>query len=279
MAIKIVTDSTSDITLEESKKIGIDVMPLNIYFGNDHYLDGVNIDSNTFFEKLKHAKESPKTSQVNADVFEKNFEKHLSNGDQVIGIFISSDLSGTLQSSKIAKDLLENDNITVIDSRTTSLGLKALVYRAVELREKGKSYDEIIKSIEDFKNQVILYAVVEDLTYLKRGGRLSSPAAAIGGILGVKPILTSEGGLITVKEKVRGNNAAYKKLVDLVIHSNVFNYSYVILGHGNNKEKYEEVKQILNQKCPELNIIESNIGPTVGLYAGPLCVGLAFIKD
>jgi len=279
MAIKIITDSTSDISLDDAKSLGIEIIPLNIHFGEETYKDGYEISTDEFFNKLVNSDIYPKTSQVNIDEFHECFKRHIDNGDKVIGIFISSDLSGTFQSSKIAKEMLDNKDITVIDSRIVSIALKTLVIKAVQLRDEGKSYNDLIEEIEKIKNKVKLFTILEDLTFLKKGGRLSGTAATVGNVLSIKPILTCDNGKVIVLEKCRGSKAAYERLVTLAVENNIANSEVICVGHGFSEDKFTSTKDTLKKSLPNINIIDSRLGPTVGLYSGPKCIGIACIKN
>ncbi len=166
--IRIITDSASDITIEEAKELGVEVVPLHVIFGNDVFMDGVDISHDEFYKRLEECDELPKTSQTNPGGFVEVFEKYIKQGDEIVGIFISSKLSGTYQSSIIASDMIEDGKIHIIDSLNASMGLAVLVREAVKMRDKGKSVDEIKVEIENLIPRVKLIAVVDTLKYLKK---------------------------------------------------------------------------------------------------------------
>lgn len=278
MSIKIITDSTSDISLEEARKLDIEILPLNIHFGEKTYKDGVEICADEFFNKLVNSDVYPKTSQVNVEEFTDCFQKHINNNDKVIGIFLSSDLSGTFQSAKIAKDIISSEDVAIIDSRTVSIALKSIVLKAVELKNNELDFNSICEKIEEIKHKAVLLAILEDLTYLKKGGRLSGAATVVGNILSLKPIITSVDGKIIVTEKCRGTKAAYTKLVSLAVDKGIFNGDCICVGHGFSEDKFIYVKNELQSKDNSVKIIDSRLGPTVGLYAGPNCTGIGFIQ-
>ena len=146
MAIRIVTDSTSEISREEAKKLNIEIIPMTINFGDETFIDGVDITNKEFYKRLRVAEKLPKTSLINSETFISRFEKY-SDEDDVIGIFISSEFSGSLQSAMIAKDSLPTKKIHIVDSIQVSFGLTALVLYAIRLRDEGKTAKEIVEAI------------------------------------------------------------------------------------------------------------------------------------
>lgn len=279
MAIQIITDSSSDITPAEAKEMGVTVLPLTVRFQEfGEFTDGVNLDTDTFFDYMQRSSDLPKTSQVNFEVFEETFKKFLDQGDQIICILLSKALSGTYQSAAIAKESLGNpDSIQLIDSKGIAFFIRSQVDKAVALRDEGKSLQEIKELCELYVPQTQLWAVIEDLSYLRRGGRLSATSAAVGGLLGIKPIIQIVDGLITVVHKARGTKAAYawimkearKKMKSL---SPTFYFA-----HGSCPEDYANFQK---QAIEELNIKKiknCGIGTTVGTYTGPRVVALGFL--
>ena len=208
--IRIITDSASDITIEEAKELGVEVVPLHVIFGNDVFMDGVDISHDEFYKRLEECDELPKTSQTNPGGFVEVFEKYIKQGDEIVGIFISSKLSGTYQSSIIASDMIEDGKIHIIDSLNASMGLAVLVREAVKMRDKGKSVDEIKVEIENLIPRVKLIAAVDTLKYLKKGGRLSATSAIVGGVLGITPVISVVDGSVEVLAKTRGHKKSIK---------------------------------------------------------------------
>ena len=206
MAIRIITDSTCDIELEEQERLRIDIVPLTVSFGEDQYLDRVEINKTNFFDKLRKCDSLPTTSQANPDGFLKLFSQYTDSGDVVVYISMSSKLSGTYQSALIAKDMAGSKDIYVIDSKNATFGLALLVRAAVKMRDEGKNADEIVNNIEDLISRIKLMAVVSTLRYLKMGGRISASVAAVGNILGIVPVLGLDDGEIKAfgKQHING---------------------------------------------------------------------------
>lgn len=275
--IRIITDSSSDITVDEAQKLGVELVPLHVIFGNDVFMDGVDITHDEFYQKLEACEELPKTSQMNPAGFVQIFEKYIEQGDEIVGIFLSSKLSGTYQSSVIASQMLETDKIHIVDSLNASIGLAVLVREAVKLRESGKSACEIKEEIEKLVKKVRLVAVIDTLKYLKMGGRLSSTSALVGGVLGITPVISVIDGAVEVLAKTRGQKKSIRFMVDYM-NENIPDEEHVIdFGYTRiikNLDKFKE-NCIPNFKLGEDSTRE--IGAVIGTHIGPGAFGVAYI--
>ena len=279
--IRIITDSSSNLNLELAQKYNIEIMPLSISFGKEEFLDGVNISHEEFYRRLKTSDTLPKTSQINPVTFENKFSEYLALGDEIIGIFISSELSGTFQSANIAKLNLSSDKIHLIDSRTVSSAISLLCIEAARLRDNDKTAEEIVALIEEMLPHVKIYAAVTSLEYLKKGGRLNSIEALCGNLLKINPVVTTEDGKVAVAGKFRSNasliNFFKDKLKQLQIQNNT-DFFYLDI---ENKEKLdilkENCKDYVNRETKEHH--SSTIGAAVGTHVGPGAFGFAFIEQ
>ncbi|MEG1448788.1 MAG: DegV family protein, partial [Oscillospiraceae bacterium] len=204
MSIKIITDSTSDYLKSYADERDIEIAHLKVIIDNEEYIDGVNLSKKEFYEKMRAAKEVPKTSQVTPAQFTQMFENALEKHDQVIGIFLSSSLSGTYQSAVIAKEALNNENIFVVDSNQTTFAMQMLVDIAADMRDEGKDAKEIVDKLNEIKGKIKLYAMIDDLKNLKKSGRLSTAGLVIGTALHIKPVITVIDGTAHIAEKVKG---------------------------------------------------------------------------
>ncbi len=273
----IITDSTADFSLSEAEALDIAVVPLSINFGAESYLDGVEIDNKTFYKKLREADELPKSSQVNPETFEKLFRPIVEAGDDIVGIFISTELSGTCQSAIIAAEHV-GGNIHIIDSRTATLGLNLLVREAVRLRGRNIAADIIAAEIARLSERVKLYAFVESLKYLKMGGRLTAATAAIGTIIGICPIVSVTGGKVESVGKTRGKKAAYKALRDHCERLTP-NLDYpMVFGHADAPDEIDVIKSSLDGLYTKSMAVTTSIGSVVGTHAGPGAAGIAYIS-
>ena len=212
MAIKIITDSTCDIDISRQEELGIEIVPLSIKFGDKEYIDGVTLTKSEFYKLLAQCDELPTTAQVNPKRFEKIFSDYINNGDEVIGLFISSKLSGTFQSAIIAKNLVGSEKIHLVDSKTVTFPLGLLVLEAAKMRDQGMSALEIIEKLEDLKTRLRFYAVLDTLKYLKMGGRLSPTSAFFGSVLQIKPIVSIVDGEVIAVDKKKGLRAASQSI-------------------------------------------------------------------
>lgn len=280
MSIKIITDSSSDITQEQAKELDIIVVPISINFGEENYLDGISINSEEFYKKLTTCKELPKTSQPSPDVFLSYFNDAKSKDDEVIVLPISQKLSGTIQSARLAAEISQYDKIYIMDSENVIIGLKCLVLYAVELVKNGLSAQEIIDKIKLAKEQLCIFACIDTLEYLKRGGRISHLSAIAGTLLYIKPIATMKDGEITILDKVRGTSFAYEKIWELVSLSGGIDHSmpYAVGYTGADFD----ITPFLSAKNSTLSLSDipeiTRIGATVGTHLGPKTCGIAYFK-
>ena len=194
--IRIITDSSSDLDLEQAAQLNVDVIPIHIRFGETEYQDRQNLSVTDFYNKLKTVTELPTTSQINPFQFCKVFQPYVEAGDEIVGIFLSSELSGTFQSAQTAKQMLNADNIYLVDSLNAALGHHLLVQIAVQLRDQGASAQQIAAQITALSKKVRLIACVKTMKYLAMGGRIPAAAAKIGDVLGITPIVTVVDGKV-----------------------------------------------------------------------------------
>lgn len=278
MGIRIVTDSSSDLNKEFEMKYNVEVVPLTVHFNDGFYKDRKEITSKQFFEKLQQQSEIPTTTQVNPKEFESIFSRILSEGDEIIGIFISSEMSGTYNSAVIAKEMLQSDKIHIIDSRGVTLALGLLVVKAAQLVQEGKTSREIVSQTLENIEKMKSVMIVDTLDYLRKGGRLSASQAFIGGVLNLKPILTFEDGKLVPMDKVRGRKKALK-WVRKWIDTNKYDLKNktIYMLHATDQEYMNELKEILVKDYGASNIIESEVGAIVGTHSGPSAIAMCFI--
>lgn len=273
--VRIVTDSTASIPEEQLQKYGIKVVPLSIQFGQESYLDGVEIGTAEFYERLGKG-EMPSTSQPSPGKFADVYRELTQNGDAVLSIHISRKLSGTCQSAQLAREQFPGSTIEVVDSEGVSMLLGFAVLEAARAAEAGKSVKEVIETVNRVKEKVFGYITLPTLTYLERSGRLSKGAAFIGGLLSVKPIISMKNGELTVVEKVRTFSQSVQRILEItrdklknqpcstlaVLHTNALDQARVLA---------EQAKSVIN--CRE--ILYSEMGPTLAVSGGPRILGLA----
>ncbi|MBC8536034.1 DegV family protein [Feifania hominis] len=278
MAIQIITDSTCDLSPEQAAALGVTVVPLRVRFGEREYIDGVELTKAQFYQLLSESRELPTTSQINPDAFEALFRQVVERGDEVLGVFLSGELSGTFQSAVIARELVGAQHIHLVDSGSVTLGLALLLEQAAHLRDEGQSAKQIAVRLEELRGRLSLYAMVDTLKYLKMGGRLSGGAAAIGGLLGIKPIVTALDGKIEAVAKARGKAAALAWIAEKVAGEKMDPALGISFAHSCNPELMHELRDRIEQVCELPSSFAVEIGSVVGTHAGPGCVGIAYFR-
>ncbi|CAI3610738.1 putative EDD domain-containing protein, DegV family [Clostridium neonatale] len=274
--IKIITDSTADLPKEVYEKYDIEVLPLLINFGEESYLDGVEITPEVLFERIEKEGSLPTTAQVIPNRFMDTYKKYLDDGYKIISIHISSAMSGTYQSACIAKDTLESEDIFVIDSKNVTAALGMLVLKAAILKENGYGTKEIAEELEKIKFNIKSSILFESLDNLVRGGRISKTAGIVGSVLGIKLILEIKDGLMSVKDKIRGSKKAIKKIISDLESNDLDNDVPVILIEVDNPEVTNALETYLIEK--KVNYILSPVGTTVCIHSGRKCCGLVFLN-
>ncbi len=280
--IKILIDSASDIDLKEAQEKGIYLLPIEVTFGEETYLDGVNLSHNEFFEKLIESDELPKTSQINPFRFEEEFEKLTEDGSKVICITISSKLSSTYNNALVAAKKFK-DKVYVVDSLNACIGERVLCDLAIKLVEEGKlSVKEIVEELNQKKETIELLALVGTLKYLKKGGRISSVVAFTGEILSIKPVISVTNGQVKMVGKARGSKNGNNLLVEKIEACGGIDFSlpYATAYSGFSDEI---LKKYLSDSTPlweghTTDIPIYQIGSTIGTHIGPGGIGVAFFS-
>lgn len=275
--IKIITDSTYDLPTYIANKYDIEVLPLIVNFGQESYKDGIDISLHQVLMRIKDGDEFPTTAQVNPQRFLECYKKYLEQGYRIISIHLSSKMSGTYQSACIAKDMLETEDITVIDSNNVTSGMGLIVMKACKLKEQGKTYEEIVQGVIETIPHVKSILAFETLVNLVKGGRLSKTAGVIGNILGIKPILAVSDGEMVVIDKVRGSKRSVRYILDGMEKINVKKGETIILLQVENKDILDTLRVSLVQK--ECEFLECEVGCVVGCHAGAGACGVFFIED
>jgi DegV family protein with EDD domain len=271
--IKIITDSTSYITKEYARENRISIVPLNYTFNEITKKEGFPGEFDEFFNELSSSKLFPTTSQPAVGDFIAEFEKAFSEGyDEIIAILLSSKLSGTYNSGVLAKNMLEDERITIIDSLQAASNLRFLVADALSMVEEGKDRKEIVNYIERKKSSMNIYFTVDTLEYLRRGGRLTSIEAAIGSVLNIKPIIELKEGELKLLERVRGKNKAVKGIIDKVYEE----VKKISVCHVLNEEEALKMMKGLKDRFPKAVISIDEVGPVIGCHLGPKGMGICF---
>lgn len=278
MAVQIITDSTSDLTAEELRDLGVHVIHMRVIFEDGVYTDGVDITKEEFYAKQAEAKVLPKTTQVNPGEFCDAFQPLLDTGDEVVAILLSSKLSGSFQSAVIAKDMVEGaERLHLVDSLNVTLGEGLLVREAVRLRDAGKSGAEIAAAIEALRSRVRFVAFVGTLKYLKMGGRISASTAALGTMLNISPVVAVVDGEVKSVGKVRGSQKIMAYTLDFAKEYPVDTRHCVVFGHSRCQETMEAYRDKVTAALGIRDWAWDELGAVIGTHAGPGCYGLAYI--
>lgn len=275
--VKIICDSMSDVPKEIVEKYNIDIVPCSVNVDGIEYLDGVDITSEDFYKLMREAKEIPKSSQATYARFKETFEKYISKYDDIVYIGGSSKASGTFQSALMAINDIETNKIHYIDTLNFSAGGSVFVIKACLLSEEGKTGEEIIKILESLKGTQKVFLTVDDLTYLKKGGRLSATKATIGSLLNIKPIIGLEDGLAVNKGQIRGKKQVASEIFKLTTEGiEDFSDKIIVYGCGDNIEDLPLLKdKILKTNCK--HIYEVRTGPGITVHTGPSIFGMAIL--
>lgn len=277
--IKIYTDSACDLDLDYLEELGVSMIPMGVYFDTEEYKDRVTLTTKEFYEKIKSFKGQPKTSQVNPAQFVEVFQKGLDEGYHIICLCFSSKLSGTYQSAVIARETIGSEFIDTIDTRAASVGLGLIVREAALMAKSGKSRDEIIERVEFLRSKMEHIFAVGSLEMLKRGGRISTAQAMIGGILNVKPILQFQDGAIVPYDKVRGEKAIIKKMIDTMKERGSNIEEQVIgLNYSGTDSLCLELRKEIEEAFGVKEFVISEIGAAIGSHVGSGTVAVFFLR-
>ena len=276
--IRILTDSASDILPAEAEQLGVTVIPLNVTLEDGTVLrDGVDMTPSAYYEILAGCRKLPTTSQPSPELFENFFLEAAAAEDEVIGIFLSHALSGTYQCAKLAADMANVDNVLFVDSGHVCLSEALLVRLAVQLRDSGKTAGQIAAILEHAKEHLHLVAAIDDLKYLRKGGRLPAAVAVAGGMLGIKPLITIQDGKVAMAGKARGLPGAYVALFKKVEEMGGINPAFPALaGYTVSPREVTPIQTYLRDNLQLEDLLVRQIGCVIGTHAGPGAFGIAF---
>ncbi len=280
--IAFVTDSTAYLPSELTKAYNITIVPLSLIWADQTYRDGVDIQPEEFYARLKTTKVMPTTSQVSMLEMQRTFQELVDKDFDVLGIFISAKLSGTFQSALQAREILggAGDRVFLVDSNTTSMAMGFTILAAARAAEKGASVNDCAALAEKAREHVGVYFVADTLEFMHRGGRIGGATRFIGSALNLKPILALKDGRVEAEDRVRTKSKALDRVLELV-REQVKGKSNIRVAtvHANAEH---EARALLHRAARELNAVESilsPVSPVVGVHAGPGTVGLAFMTD
>jgi DegV family protein with EDD domain len=281
--IRVVTDSTADLSPEMIEQYGIKVVPLDVLIAGTVYKDKIDITNDEFYKILRSTKELPTTSQPSPAVFAETYRELADEGaEHIISIHLSSDLSGTYQSSVLAAEIVK-DTVTVhhFDSRTATMGLGLLVLSVARMVESGKKLDEILTTTKRIIQEMDLYFLLDSLDNLHKGGRIGKASHLFGSLLNIKPVLNLSNGVISAYEKVRGNkdNKALERLIEILAEKiDPSKKLYCAVAYCDNREVAEYIVERLKDRVDCDEFIYLQIGSVVGTHIGMGATGMAFYQ-
>jgi DegV family protein with EDD domain len=274
VSIKVVTDSSCDLPQSLVDALRIEVVPLTIRFGDEELVDREELTTDEFWARLAHTKVLPETAAPSAGAFEKKFrELHARGATGVVCINLSSHLSATMQAAQVAAAAVSGDfPVQVIDSQSASMGLGNLCLTAARRAADGDSLESIVTEVVNRRDRTKLFATLDTLEFLKRGGRVGNARALLGTVLSIKPIIEIRDGIVEEDEKVRTRSKALKLLAAKAAAGKIEHLSVL---HGNAPD-LDELLALLDPIFPRDDIITGVVGPVIGTHAGPRVIGVTF---
>ncbi|WP_042276049.1 DegV family protein [[Clostridium] dakarense] len=266
--IRIITDGSCDFPKEVLDRVNPDIVGINVAFGEESYIGGVEIDEETFYNKMRGCKELPKTSSPSPDRF---IELYNCEEDELLVFTLTSKLSSTYSNAVLAKNMYleENPNkrIEVIDSQSGSIGVALMILKCNELIENGKTMDEILDAIDKFKEDIVFFGALDTLENAIKGGRVNPIAGKLINALNFKVIIKIEEGLVKPIDKARGGVNSLKKALEYV-QNNVKDASEktVIIAHANCPEKALKIKETVEANAEFKEVLIASIGPIMGTF-------------
>lgn len=276
-SVAIVTDSSAFLPEVVREQYGIHMIPLNLHWGEESLLDGVEITTDEFYRRLAEADAVPTTSQPSAGRFLELFERVAEEADSIVGVFISSDLSGTFASANAAREMMADYPIEIVDSRSASLGLGLIAVAAARAVEEGKGFRQAAAAARTLAQHTRVLFVVDTLEYLHKGGRIGGAKRFLGSVLSIKPILHLVDGEIEPLGSVRTKRKAVDRMLTVVrdetagagpLHMAVISAAA--------PEEGDALCARVRREFDPASLIQGELSPVVGAHTGPGTVGIAF---
>jgi len=278
MAVKIVTDTLSDMTHDLATKLGISVVPLYVRFGDKVFKDRVEMTTDEFYYRLQHDPNWPSTTQPTPNDFFDVFNKLADETDEILCIDLSHKLSGTYESACVAKRMMTKKcRIEVIDSMTVVMGLGTLVIDAAKVAQEGAKMDDLIDRVRRNMDRSHAIMYFDTLKYLAKGGRIGRAQGLLGSLLSVKPILLMHEGEVAPLTRVRSRQAGLDYLYNFV--KSLRNINELAVEYATTPEDAKELMERLNDFFPKERIVLSTVSPVIGTYTGPHVICVAAVAD
>jgi DegV family protein with EDD domain len=276
VGVRVVTDSSCDLPVERAAELGIEIVPLTIRFGNEEFVDRVELSNEEFWRKVATSEVLPETAAPSAGAFEATFQRLAAEGaDGIVCINLSSRLSATMQSAQVAAKALKGTcPVEVVDSLMVSMGLGLQCINAVGMSNEGADLDQIARTIEDQAQRTRLFGALDTLEHLKRGGRIGAAQALLGGMLSIKPVIEVVDGAVAEAGKVRTRSKSLKLLADKVAAAADPQHVFVFDAQA---PDIDEMVELLAPTVARDQIEFGTIGPVIGTHAGPRTIGVGWI--
>ncbi len=279
MSVKVVTDSTSDLTPAEAKKHDIEIVPLNVHFGDEVFKDGIEITTDQFFDKLLNESIFPSTSQPSIGEFVETYKRIGKPGDEIVSIHISSKLSGTCNSAEQASRMLEGEmKIHVVDTKQAAITVGLAAIAAANVAKDGGSGNAAASAAESVASRSKFFVLFDTLEFLAKGGRIGKAQSMLGSLLNIKPILTLNDGLIEPYGKSRSRKSGLSKLEQAV--RSVGDGEEVAVIYSTEESDAVGIANKISDILPDgRSPLIVRVGPVIGTHAGPKLVGVAVVTS
>jgi DegV family protein with EDD domain len=277
MTVRIVTDSTCDLPAHLVAEHAITVVPLTVFFGEQGFRDGVDMTGGEFYARLAAAPDLPRTSQPSAEQFIETYTRLAAESEAIVSIHISAKLSGTLNSATVARDAVR-DRIPVelLDSENVSLGLGAIVLVAARAAQREASADEVVAVAKSAMGRIGVYAVLDTLEFLRRGGRIGRARSLLGSLLNIKPVIAVQEGEVVPFDRVRTRGRAIERLVAVATEDP--DPELVFVGSAGPDPAADALLARLRPLLPNAELLRGEFGPVVGAHAGPGMLGVCPLR-
>ena len=276
--LRIVTDTASDITVEQARNMNIDVVSLDITFEDGPAPQRTEEDFRRFYQRLEACDKLPVTSRTPPEEYLNLFQDAREKGDEVLVITLSGGLSGTVDSARMAKQIADYDKIEVVDSHQAILTQRMLVEQAVKLREEGYQLQEIVQRIKNTRDQVVVCGVVDTLKYLQKGGRIPASLGTLGTLLRIKPVIILQDRILKQLGKARGHDAGEEMLYKHMEQDGINKAYPVYFGYTSDPELAERFMQRTRERFGLTQTRLFPIGGVIGTHCGTRCVAVAYVK-
>lgn len=274
--VRIVTDSTADLSPDEQRAAGITAVPLNVHFGDEVFRDRVDLSGAEFFRKLQAASQLPRTSQPSVGVFEEVFRSLTDTGDDVVAVMLSSKVSGTYNAALMAAQAVAPDRIEVIDSQSASMALGFLALEGARLAKEGADRGKVADAVRGLLPKARILCAIDTLTYLERGGRIGKARALVGSLLNFKPLITLKDGEVVPLGRARGRPQMLDKLVEMLKRDG--RVTHIAVLHGAAEAEAEHLRARIAPDYPDVAITVTEIGPVLATHTGPGVLGITYLR-